>query len=143
MQRDDKFIMHGQILDKVLGYRYASSTDHMQLHSINMNSNANTKRKILSESSKIFDPLSLCGPITVRSKQLLSKLWKRKRSVNHWDETVDAEICKEWFALSKDLQSLSDIQFPRMALRDDLPMDIFIFCDTCKDSYGFVAYAVQ
>ena len=79
MQSDNKFIMHGLTLDKVLGYRYASNTDHMQLHSITMNSNANTKRKIISESSEIFDPLSLCGPITVRSKQLLSKLWKRKR----------------------------------------------------------------
>ena len=95
------------------------------------------------QSSKIFDPLSLCVPVTVRSKQLISKLWKRKRSRNHWDETVNVELCKEWSVLSGDLQSLSDIQFLRLALIDDLPMDIFIFCDACKDSYGFVAYAVQ
>ena len=43
MKRDNKFIKHGQALDKVLGYRYASGTDQMQLHSITINSNADSK----------------------------------------------------------------------------------------------------
>ena len=143
MKKDNRYIQHGQVLDKVLGYHYSADSDQLQVHSICMDSKANTKRKILAESSKLFDPLSLTGPVTVRSKQLISKLWKRKRSKNHWDETVDKEFCREWADLSKDLEGLSSIKFPRLALLDDLPMDVFIFCDASKLSYGFVAYARQ
>ena len=143
MKKDGRYIKHGQQLDKVLGYRYSPDSDQLQLHYVVMDSNANTKRKILSESSKIFDPLSLTGPVTVRSKQLISKLWKWKRSKNHWDETVDKEFIKEWSLLCKDLEGLSSVKFPRLALLDDLPMDVFIFCDASQSSYGFVAYAVQ
>ena len=144
MKKDDRYVKHGQELDKVLGYHYSPDSDQLQVHSVSMDSEANSKRKILSESSKLFDPLSLTGPVTVRSKQLISKLWKRKRSQkNHWDETVDKECCKEWANLSKDLEGLSSVKFPRMSLLDDLPMDVFIFCDASKYSYGFVAYAVQ
>ena len=143
MKRDDRFIKHGQPLDKVLGYRYSADSDHLQLHSVHLDEKANSKRGMLSESSKVFDPLSLTGPVTVKAKQLISKLWRRKRSRNHWDETVDGELCREWSSLSKDLESLSSLQFPRLALIDDSPMDLFVFCDACKASYGFVAYAVQ
>ena len=143
MKEDGRFIKHGQHLDKVLGYCYSPESDHLQLNSVKVDSNANSKRKILSESSKPFDPLGMTGPVSVRSKQLLSKLWKGEKSKNHWDETVNGEIQREWTNLSKDLQGLSTLKFPRLALLDDLPMDIFIFCDASKVSYGFVAYAVQ
>ena len=143
MKSDSRYIKHGQLLDKVLGYLYSPETDTMQLHPVNLDSSANSKRKILSESSKPYDPLSFCSPVTIRSKQLLSRLWKRKKSKNHWDEIQGGEICKEWSILSKDLQGLSTIEFPRLSLLDDLPMDIFLFCDASKTSYGFVAYAVQ
>ena len=143
MKDDDRYIKHGQQLDKVLGYRYSPDTDHLQIHHVSMAGNANSKRKMLSESSKLFDPLSLAGPVTVRAKQLISKLWKRKRTKNHWDETVEGELCKEWSSISSDLNGLSSIKFPRLALNDDSPMDVFIFCDASKASYGFVAYARQ
>ena len=143
MKGDDRFIKHGQPLDKVLGYRYSAGSDHLQLHSVHLDETVNSKRGMLSESSKVFDPLSLTGPVTVKAKQLISKLWKRKRTKNHWDETVDGELCKEWSSLSRDLESLSSLQFPRLALTDDSPMDLFFFSDACKSSYGFVAYAVQ
>ena len=143
MKREDRFITHGLRLDKVLGYRYSSDSDQLQLHSVEIDSEANTKRKILAESAKVFDPLSIAGPVTIRAKQLISTLWRKKKSKNHWDEIVGQEICKEWSNLSKDLQALGSIEFPRLSLRDDLPMDIFIFCDASKLSYGFVAYAVQ
>ena len=83
MKEDGRYIKHGQHLDKVLGYCYSPESDHLQLNSVKVDSNANSKRKILSESSKPFDPLGMTGPVSVRSKQLLSKLWKGEKSKNH------------------------------------------------------------
>ena len=143
MKDDDRYIKHGQQLDKVLGYRYCPDSDQLQLHHVSVASDADSKRKMLSESSKPFDPISFAGPVTVRSKQLISKLWKRKRTKDHWDETVEGELCKEWSPISDDFNGLSSIKFPRLALNDDSPMDVFIFCDASKASYGFVAYARQ
>ena len=143
MKCDNRYIEHGQELDKVLGYHYNVDSDQMQLHFVTLDSQANTKRKILAESSKLFDPLNICAPVAIRSKQLFSQLWKRRKSVKHWDEVVDKEICKVWSELSKDLSSLFSLKFPRLSFLDDLPMDLFIFCDASKLSYGFVAYSVQ
>ena len=78
MKLDDRYIKHGQPLDKVLGYLYSPDSDHMQLHPVKLDGNANNHRKILSESSKVYDPLSFTGPVTIRSKQLISKMWKKK-----------------------------------------------------------------
>ena len=49
---------------------------------------ANTKRKILAQSSKVFDPLSLCQPVTARSKILIRRLWSLNLG---WDENITVE----------------------------------------------------
>ena len=42
-----------------------------------------------------------------------------------------------------DLSQLGDFQFTRCAINDDLPSDLYIFCDAAKKAYGFSAYSVQ
>ena len=37
-----------------------------------------TKRTILQETAKIYDPLSFFSPITIRAKILLQDIWKQK-----------------------------------------------------------------
>ena len=43
-----------------------------------INKNVKTKRQILAQSARIFDPLSLYVPATIRSKLILRKLWLMK-----------------------------------------------------------------
>merc|ERR1712179_835315 len=52
----------------------------MRISEVKVDDKVNTKRLILAESSKIFDPLSFTAPILVRSKLLISTLWGKKRS---------------------------------------------------------------
>ncbi|XP_044010282.1 uncharacterized protein LOC122853938 [Aphidius gifuensis] len=52
-----------------------------------------TKRHILSEIAKIFDPLGLLGPIILHAKVIMQKIWKEKL---HWDESVPPEIHRLW-----------------------------------------------
>ena len=74
MKSDDKFIKHDCEFDKVLGYRYSSTQDIIKLAEIKLDPSAKTKRSILSESSKVFDPLSLTSPVTVKGKTLISTI---------------------------------------------------------------------
>ena len=60
----------------VLGMHWNINTDKLSLapkRVISLYSTLVTKRDILQDSSKIFDPISLAAPITVRAKLLLQK----------------------------------------------------------------------
>ena len=65
MKQDGRIVTHGSMYEKVLGYLYNPLEDSMQLKRLEINGSANTKRSILAEASKIFDPLSVTIPVTV------------------------------------------------------------------------------
>ena len=140
MQSDGRYIEHTSEFDKVLGYRYHSDMDSIQLSEISLDYNACTKRSILSQSSSVFDPLSLCLPVSIRCKTLLRELWLMKLS---WDDTVPEQLQHRWNFLAKDLNLLSSLKFPRCTIHENQPASMFIFCDASKVAYGFVMYAVQ
>ncbi|KAF0301514.1 hypothetical protein FJT64_003138 [Amphibalanus amphitrite] len=101
---------HEAPAEKVLGYMYDTKQDEMILadfifeekdHSI-------TKRQLLSNISKIFDPLSLVLPVTIRGRLLMKKVWKDGTA---WDEDVSLEVYREWMKLKEDLNALRDLKF--------------------------------
>ena len=144
MLEDDKFIKHGCLEDKVLGYKYEAAIDQIRLSHVNINADANTKRKIFSESAKIFDPISFSAPVLVRSKILISTLWEETgNDSGHWDSPVSEESLGVWSHLAGDLQQLSTLGFDRQAFSSEEDMALFIFSDASKRAYGYVVYSVQ
>ena len=145
MIKDGKFVEHDCSYEKVLGYMYSPSDDILKLAKVKLKFMAEliTKRIILSLFSKIFDPLGFTSPVTIRGKILLSSLWQKKAADDHWDVVVDGESSKSWTSLARDLEGLSQLEFPRYSLSEDDQADLYFFCDASKQGYGFVAYAVQ
>ena len=92
---------------------------------------------------QVFNPLGFTSPVTIRGKTLISTLWQKKQSDDHWDERVDEESNKAWTLLKQDLEGLSNIEFPRYSLSEGGQADLYLFSDASKLAYGFVAYAVQ
>ena len=140
MAYDGRLVEHTCEEDKVLGYRYNVTQDSLSIAPCKIDSAANTKRKVLSQTSKLFDPLNFALPITVRGKILMRKIWKLEVG---WDEQLPKEICDEMKRLSKDLEMLSELSFPRQTINENNSYGLHIFCDSSADSYGFVAYAVD
>ena len=74
---------------KVLGLRWNTHTDKLKFQQQHVTSSDNTsgitKREVLSEASKIYDPLGFLTPVIIRAKILMQELWKKSYS---WDQPL-------------------------------------------------------
>ncbi|XP_066598844.1 uncharacterized protein [Prorops nasuta] len=96
-----------------------------------------TKRFILSEIAKIFDPLGLLGPVILFAKIIMQQCWKCKVS---WDETVPTNL-HTWSHFANQLNSLNNISVNRRLVVDDsVSIQIHGFCDASQFGYGACIY---
>ncbi|KAL7630818.1 UNVERIFIED_CONTAM: hypothetical protein RMT77_018969 [Armadillidium vulgare] len=136
--KDEKLLVeHESVYEKVLGYEYKLEDDTLHVSEVNYG-NATTKRQVLSETSKLFDPLGFTLPLSIRGKLLMKAIWSENKE---WDEELPGEMISEWEKLKPDLIQLRNIPFPRQALNESLSYGLNIFCDSSSSCYGFVAYS--
>jgi len=122
--------------EKLLGYRYVPENDEMSINNFSKDINGPlTKRKILSYTASIFDPLGIALPVTARAKLLLRDLWLSKVG---WDEPVSKDVEREWTKLKADLDKLPSVSLPRNAYDEDCTL--YVCCDSSKKLYGFACY---
>ena len=100
-----------------------------------------TKRDVLQESSKIYDPHGLITPITIRANIFLQELWELKYA---WDEPLPKPLIEKWVKLSTDLEAATqtEVQCRYFPLLSSWPSNIVlhIFVDASTKAYGTVAY---
>ena len=138
MENDGRLVEHECPLEKVLGYRYEVASDQICLAPVQIKEGIRTKREILSQISKVYDPLNLALPVTVRGRILMRKVWK---SGVEWDKEVPKDLQNEMKKLGGDLEMLSELKFPRQAINENKAYGLHVFCDSSKEAYGMVAYA--
>ena len=78
-----------------------------------------TKRIVLSQINRMFDPLGLVGAVTSRGKILMRKLWTGPSKDLGWDDIVSQELMEEWSSFFKELLELNDISFARCIKPDN------------------------
>ncbi|XP_051166617.1 uncharacterized protein LOC127284933 [Leptopilina boulardi] len=97
-----------------------------------------TKRSILSEISKIFDPYGLLGPVIITAKIMIQDLWKVGCS---WDESVPLNIHTKWVELRNQLPLLEKLNFDRfMSISNPIEIQMHGFCDASEKAYGACIY---
>ena len=97
---------------KTLGMEYNSNQDIFRFSSVQLpvtESNL-TKRAVLSNSAKIFDPLGLIACVTIVVKIIFQRLWERGTS---WDDPLPPDIETEWLNWRTQLSKISVIRIPR------------------------------
>ncbi|KAJ8977829.1 hypothetical protein NQ317_011913 [Molorchus minor] len=94
---------------KILGLIWDPSNDHFKYNIAPLDRPC-TKRTILSELARIFDPLGFITPLTFFAKHLIQHLWTLGLQ---WDEVPPAEVLQVWLQYKKELKLLSDISVPR------------------------------
>lgn len=99
-----------------------------------------TKRSILAEMQRLFDPLGWLAPALVPAKMLLQKLWLQRLT---WDEEVDTDTKDEWMVLRHSFYHVKEIELQRWLQSTEKEIDkvtIHGFCDASTKAYAAVAY---
>ncbi|XP_065088027.1 uncharacterized protein LOC135709561 [Ochlerotatus camptorhynchus] len=98
-----------------------------------------TKRLILSQIAKIFDPLGFVGPVVTAAKLIMRELW----SLNlDWDEPVPTEMANLWTDFRNELHCLNELKIPRWILSDEAcAVELHGFADASDLAYGACLYS--
>jgi len=139
-------IANGSHLANILGLQWNITTDHLSLMpkvNITMDQPMITKREVLKDTSKLFDPLGMASPVTVRAKLFMQMLWQLHVD---WDEPLDANLQAEWTTIISDINQLSRIPvnrryFQRPFTREGL--QLHVFADASTKAYGAVAFLIS
>ena len=135
---DGRGVSHSEEVEKVLGYSYNIANDSLSLNDFNLDCDRLTKRKLLSLTSKVFDPLSLYSPVTVKSRLFLRQTWISQLG---WDDFLPEELNFQCLKHFRDLEKLKQISFERKAFSTDCDnLTLNVFCDASSSCYGFVIY---
>ncbi|XP_071578245.1 uncharacterized protein [Temnothorax nylanderi] len=75
-----------------------------------------TKRAVLSQICRLFDPLGLVGPVITSAKILMQELWSLGIE---WDESVSMHIHRAWDQIKSQLRLLNKLKIPRLVVSGD------------------------
>lgn len=98
-----------------------------------------TKRTILSDVAKLFDPLGLINPVVVRAKIFLQELWLLKLN---WDESIPQDLEYRWYQFKEQLHVLNNLKIPRLVLGSGKISNIALhgFADASVKAFGCCIY---
>ena len=120
---------------KMLGYNWDPASDIVFVKSITEKEKLKSKRDIVSEASRVYDPLGFALPVTIGARIFVQKLWKNNFT---WDEPLPKPILDEWSSILHSLKNLHQVKIPREVLGRNPSLDIY--SDASQQAYGCAAY---
>lgn len=97
-----------------------------------------TKRSILSDISRIFDPLGFISPCLLLAKRLLQQLWATNMS---WDDPPTQTIVELWSTFTAEMPDLANIEIPRFVVCNSIArIELHGFCDASQVGYASAVY---
>lgn len=123
---------------KMLGLEWQPKQDEL-LFSIKPPREIISKRAILSEIARIFDPLGLIGPVVTTAKIIMQELWLENFD---WDQPLPYHIEIRWKRFRDNLNALSEISIPRCLKTRHIVnnFQIHVFSDASMLAYGTCAF---
>ncbi|GFS87797.1 integrase catalytic domain-containing protein [Trichonephila clavipes] len=97
-----------------------------------------SKRDLLSEFARLYDPLGLSGPIVTKTKIFIQELWKIKLD---WSEQLPPDAMEECMNFYQKLSKVNNFKIPRcILLPATIRIEIHGFSDASKRAYAAVVY---
>lgn len=124
----------------VLGMLWDCETDQLQFAVENVlhckDETKLTRRKMLSGTMSLFDPLGLVANVVVKAKLIMKQCLSLQ-----WDEAVPHELVIRWREWCCLLESLKDVPIPRfLGLAPDVDWELHTFVDASEEAYAAVSY---
>ncbi|GFW32946.1 integrase catalytic domain-containing protein [Trichonephila clavipes] len=127
-----------EVMVKTLGMLWDSSGDYFT-YKVTTSTDCNyTKRDVLSQIARIYDPLGLLGPVIAKAKIFMQQLWLLKLD---WNETLPPDVSTQWRNFIQTLKDIESIHVPRCFLV--VPTKFVVlngFADASSKAYGAVIY---
>ncbi|XP_073956419.1 uncharacterized protein [Choristoneura fumiferana] len=127
--------------NKILGLTWSRETDEF-LYSVQLPpiSTPVTKRKVISDISKLYDPQGWIAPSVIKAKIFIQKLWLAGID---WDEEVPPVLLEEWTEFRESLIQLTNFRLKRwMNFKADVKLvELHGFSDASTAAFGAVVYA--
>ncbi|XP_065084123.1 uncharacterized protein LOC135706443 [Ochlerotatus camptorhynchus] len=124
---------------KALEIIWEPEADLLRLDSlIRISDEPPTKRSILSDTAKLFDPLGLIAPVVVRAKIIIQELWLLSCD---WDDPVPEPVKLKWESYQQELSRISEHRVDRYAFLPDSVIQLHTFADASQTAYGACTYA--
>lgn len=126
--------------NKILGLTWNRNQDEFE-YAVNLPAMSApvTKRKVISDISRLYDPLGWIAPSIISAKIFIQKLWM---SGLGWDEELPQGLLEEWITYRKNLTQLTNFRLPRWMKSEsnNRLVEIHGFCDASNVAYGAVVY---
>lgn len=129
----------GERETSILGVKWDKAGDTLSIEPTRFHHEGQpwTRRQALSEISQIWDPMGLLGPLLVRPKTNLQRMWD---TTLDWDEPLNEELESDWDTAMAELRKAAMPAIPREMGIPDGDAHIHIFCDASEDAYGAAAW---
>lgn len=95
-----------------------------------------TKRKVLSVTQRIFDPVGFTAPVSLIPKLILQETWIQKMK---WDEELSETLKQQFSNWLKGINLLSQVQIPRwlnICPEREKEISLHVFSDASKRAYA-------
>lgn len=122
----------------VLGLHWDPTTDEF-FYRLTMNSEpTKTKRLILSDTARLYDPTNMLAPVIIVAKVFIQTLWLEGLG---WDGELPAVLLTEWQEYRANLYQLERIRIPRcLNMGASVTSHLHGFCDASQKAYAAVLY---
>lgn len=102
------------------------------------NSPSTSKRQVLSDSARLYDPLGILAPVIIVAKIFIQKLWQAQLA---WDTPLPDDLLTEWLSYRNGLRQLETIRIPRwLGIQPGGMPRLHGFCDASAKAYAAVIY---
>ncbi|XP_075163230.1 uncharacterized protein LOC142235861 [Haematobia irritans] len=124
---------------KALGIRWNALSDSFFFAIQNFpTSSTYTKREVLSQIAKLFDPAGWLAPCIIVAKIIMQQIWIDGTG---WDERITAESLRKWTSFQANYPFVNSIKIPRwFNYCPDSEVGFHGFCDASEKAYAAALY---
>ncbi|KAM7356671.1 uncharacterized protein ACRADG_002324 [Cochliomyia hominivorax] len=124
---------------KTLGIRWNACFDNFYFVAHPLDETVNyTKREVLSQIAKLFDPAGWLAPCIITAKILMQRIWTDGTG---WDEIISSEALIQWKNFQSNYSSINSIRIPRwIRYCPQSKLQFHGFCDASEKAYAAALY---